>query len=175
VSGCAGNLLQSRQRRVRSTHAGTEHARRCSGAWMEQSTHGFREGIQPGAGDAWMMVGRQPPSLGPWRNCPRTKWHPAIPPLPTCTPTTAAGESTRRMHHARRHLCALPARRVAIHTRPRLNPRRHDSWRDDHRHPAGDRAVANHVGRRTSPRQAQHAQNRRGPAPERRSIPSRNP
>ena len=32
---------------------------------MEQSTEGLREGIQPGAGVAWMMVGWQPSSTRP--------------------------------------------------------------------------------------------------------------
>ena len=49
----------------RSTYTGTKHERRCSGACMEQSTEGLREGIQPGAGVAWMMVGWQPSSTRP--------------------------------------------------------------------------------------------------------------
>ena len=71
------------------TQAGTaERERGCGRECAQQSTQGCREDIQPGAGDAWKIVGRAPTPLCPSLRSWRTKWHPMTRPLLTCTPTT---------------------------------------------------------------------------------------
>ena len=109
---CWESVAESAEVR-RSTYTGTEHPCQCSGVCMEQSTKGLREGTQPGAGDAWMMVGWQPSCTRPFVEVPKDKVEPR-------------GTSAADMHAADRDRCIASKETAARWRCAEIHPRAHE-------------------------------------------------